>query len=298
MRTYFDCIPCFVRQALDSVRRVTDDKAVQEQVLRETLGAIREMDYRASPPAMGREIHRCIRKRLGARDPYRAMKDQSNQRALELYPALKSKVARSTNPLETAVRLAIAGNIIDIAVKGDVGRVDVDEAIEHALTAPFDVDIDGFAEAVSAADTILYLTDNAGEIVFDRLLIEALPLNRVTIAVRGAPVINDATIEDARAAGITGLVDVIDNGSDVPGTILDTCSPAFRRQFEEADLAISKGQGNYETLSDERKNLFFLLKVKCPVIARDIGFDVGSLVLYRSDHVVADTKKGGRFARI
>lgn len=117
MRTFFDCIPCFVRQALDSVRRATDDETVHEEVLRETLRGISEMDLRASPPAMAHKIHRFIRERVGECDPYRKMKDQSNQLALELYPALKSRVERSANPLETAVRLAIAGNIMDIAVK-------------------------------------------------------------------------------------------------------------------------------------------------------------------------------------
>ena len=298
MRTFFDCIPCFVRQALDSVRRATDDETVHEQVLRETLRAISEMDLRGSPPAMGHKIHRFIRELVGECDPYREMKDESNQLALALYPTLKSRVERSANPLETAVRLAIAGNIIDIAVKGDVAQIDVNEAVEHALTTPFDGDMDGFASAVSTAKSILYLADNAGEIVFDRLLIEELPLEKVTVAVRGAPVINDATMVDARVAGITELVDVIDNGSDVPGTILEECSTTFRDRFDEAGLIIAKGQGNYETLSEAAKDIFFALKAKCPVIASDIGCEVGDLVLRRSNQVAADTKKGGSFAGI
>ena len=298
MKTFFDCIPCFVRQALDSVRRATDDEAVGEQVLRETLRAISEMDLRESPPAMGHKIHRFIRDHVGGCDPYREMKDLSNRLALELYPALKSRVEQSANPLETAVRLAIAGNIMDVAVKGDVGQVNVNEAIEHALTGPFDADMDGFASAVLTASSILYLADNAGEIVLDRLLIEELPLHKVTVAVRGAPVINDATMVDAQVAGITELVDVIDNGSDVPGTILEECSPTFRRRFNEAGLVIAKGQGNYETLSDVEKDIFFVLKVKCHVIARDLGRDVGSLVLQRSNHVMDETAKGDRLARI
>ena len=292
MKTFFDCIPCFVRQTLDSVRRATDDETVHEQVLREMLSAISEMDLRESPPAMGHKIHRFIRERVGGGDPYREMKDESNRLALELYPALKSRVEGSPNPLETAVRLAIAGNIIDIAVKGGVGRIDVNEAIHHALTSPFDGDMEGFAGAVSRANDILYLADNAGEIVFDRLLLEQLPLGKVTVAVRGAPVINDATMADARVAGITELVDVIDNGSDVPGTILDECSAAFRRRFDEAGLIVAKGQGNYETLSEVKKDVFFLLKAKCPVIASDVGCEVGSLVLRRSGHALAGFERG------
>lgn len=286
MKTFFDCIPCFVRQALDSVRRATDDEAVHEQVLRATLRAISEMDLRGSPPAMGHKIHRFIRDRVGASDPYREIKDRSNELALELYPALQSRVEGSPDPLETAVRLAIAGNIMDVAVNGDVGQIDVEEAIEHALTSPLDSDMGGFASAVSTANNILYLADNAGEIVFDRLLLEQLPLSKVTVAVRGAPVINDATVADAQVAGITELVDVIDNGSDVPGTILEKCSATFRRCFDEADLVIAKGQGNYETLSELDKDIFFVLKAKCPVIARDLDCEVGALVLRRSAHAL------------
>ena len=281
MQTFFECIPCFVRQTLDSVRRATDDESVHEEVLREALRAVSEMDLRGSPPAMGHRIHRLIREHVGGTDPYREMKDESNRLALELYPELASRVAGSENPLEMAVRLAIAGNVIDVAVKGDVTQIDVHDSIAKALTEPFDGDVAGFAEAVSEAESILYLADNAGEIVFDRLLLERLPLEKVTVAVRGLPVINDATMVDAQAAGITELAEVIDNGTDVPGTILSECSPAFRDRFNAADLVIAKGQGNYETLSNEDKAVFFLLKVKCPVIARDIGGDVGTFVLRR-----------------
>ena len=298
MKTFFDCIPCFVRQALDSVRRATDDETVHEDVLRATLGAISEMDLRGSPPAMGHTIHRFIRERVGEGDPYRQMKDESNRLALELYPELKLRVERSPHPLDTAVRLAIAGNIMDVAVKGDVGQVNVTDAIEHALTSPFDADMEGFAAAISEADSILYLADNAGEIVFDRLLIEQLPLDRVTVAVRGAPVINDAIMADAQAAGITELVEVIDSGVDVPGTILELCSKDFQLRFAEARLVIAKGQGNYETLSEANKDIFFALKAKCPVIAGDIGCALGDLVLRRSNAVAAENRKGDCVARV
>ncbi|MBN2307525.1 MAG: DUF89 family protein [Candidatus Hydrogenedentes bacterium] len=298
MKTFFDCIPCFVRQALDAARRATDDEAIHEEVLRATLRACAEMDMCTSPPAMGYTIHRFVRDRVGGGDPYRAMKDESNRLALGLYPGLKARVDESPNPLETAVRLAIAGNIIDVAVKADVAEVNVDEAIDHALSCPFDADIGEFAAAVSQAGSILYLADNAGEIVFDRLLIERLPLERVTLGVRGAPVINDATRADAEAAGLTGLVDIIDSGIDVPGTVLDLCSDAFRRRFYDAGLIIAKGQGNYETLSEANQDIFFALKAKCPVIARDIGCAVGDLVLRRSNHVAAARGKGGQSAGV
>jgi uncharacterized protein with ATP-grasp and redox domains len=282
MKTYFDCIPCFVRQALDAVRRVTADEVIQEQVLREALHVASEMDLRQSPPAMAQRIHHTIHRLTGVEDPYRDAKDRFNALALRMYPALRARVEQSPDPLETAVRLAIAGNIIDLGVSDRLDESQVYDAVDHALSAPFAGEMDAFVEAVAAAERVLYLADNAGEIVFDRLLLERLPLAKIALVVKGGPILNDATMADAAAAGLTSLLEVIDNGSDAPGTILADCSEDFRRRFDEADLVLAKGQGNYETLSDVAKDVFFALKVKCPVIARDLGCEVGGLVLRRS----------------
>ena len=281
MKTFLDCIPCFVRQTLDAARFVTDDERVHEHVLREVLRSASEMDLRATPPAMGQLIHRTIRQLTGVADPYRGVKEQFNRAALALYPELKQRVEQAPDRLEAAARLAIAGNIIDFGVRSEISEDEVEATIRGALTDPLIGSIAGFRAAVAEADSILYLADNAGEIVLDRLLIEELPRDRVTVVVKGSPIINDATMADAEAAGLIGVVEVIDNGSDAPGTILATCSPAFRRRFERADLVISKGQGNYETVSDLDKDTFFLLKAKCEVIADDLGVPVGSLVLRR-----------------
>jgi uncharacterized protein with ATP-grasp and redox domains len=131
----------------------------------------------------------------------------------------------------------------------------------------------------TAARSILYLADNAGEIVFDRLLIERLPAGRVTVVVRGAPVINDATRADAQVAGLDRIAEIIDNGSDAPGTVLEDCSAQFRERFESADVIIAKGQGNFETLSAAGANICFLLKIKCPVLATHTGIELGTQAL-------------------
>ncbi len=277
---------------------ITPDKTVHEQLLRRVLRALGAMDLRQSPPAMAQRIHRLIRELTGENNPYRDMKDRFNRLALDVYPRLKDRVEASADSLEMAVRLAIAGNVIDMGVNNQLGDEEVYEAIDHALDAPFDADLAAFAEAASSARNILYLADNAGEIVFDKLLIEQIPLEKVTVAVKGSPIINDATMADAEATGLTELVEVIDNGSDAPGTILEDCSEAFRQRFDEADLIIAKGQGNYETLSDADKDIFFILKAKCPVIARDLGCEVGSLVLRRSRYVEAGLRKGDSYAGI
>ncbi len=273
MRTYLDCVPCFVQQAIDSARRVTDSPMMHEQLVRETLAAAAEMPFDQPPPVMGQLIHRRIRELTGIRDPYHAAKQQANAFALRLYPDLKRRIERAEDSFALAVTLAMAGNIIDLGVKSHLAEEEVHSAIVEALEATLDRSaIDDLRQAIASAHTILYLADNAGEIVFDRLLIEQMTLNKVTVAVKGSPIINDATREDAEAVGLTKLVNVIDNGADIPGTVLEACSDSFQRLFEAADLIIAKGQGNYETLNEcGRRNLFFLLKVKCPVIARDIS---------------------------
>jgi uncharacterized protein with ATP-grasp and redox domains len=277
MNTYLDCMPCYVRQALDAVRLATDEVVIQEKVLREILQQTAVMDRGTSTVAMGQRIHRLVRELTGRSDPYRELKDRFNNLALSLMPEMRRLVAAADNPLETAVRLAIAGNIIDFGVNAAVEDSHLHESIEFALKVPLLGDIDVFAQAVSDAESILYLADNTGEIVFDSLLVEML--ENVTVAVRGGPVINDATMCDAEVAGLTKITRVIDNGNDAPGTILDDCSPEFQQEFEKASLVIAKGQGNYESLIDNQKHIAFLLRAKCNVISHNIGCDLGSFVL-------------------
>jgi len=293
MRICLDCIPCFIRQALDSARAVTEDEQIHEQVLREVLRLASDLDMRQSPPAIGQQIHRVIRALVGNDDPYQKQKQYFNNMALQLCQVLKERLAHADDPFEDAVRLAIAGNIIDLAVKTSLAESDRARVIDESLTAELDgQQVAEFKQAVNQAEHILNLTDNAGEIVFDRLLIERLPVARVTVGVRGKPVINDAALEDAEFVGLTDFVEVIDNGSDAPGTILETCSQSFRSRFEAADLIIAKGQGNYETLSDVNQNIFFFLKAKCPLIAEDLGCDVGEMVLRKNNKWTLYTEPG------
>lgn len=283
MRTYLDCIPCFVRQTLDSVRFSTDDKQVQEQVMREVLYLAYKMDLQQSPPAMGQKIHRIIRKLTDVQDPYLQIKNRFNKLALQMYPELKERVEASADPLETAIRLAIAGNIIDFAVNSGLAESEVKKVVAESLTTTVDMEtLEEFRNATAQVKDILYLGDNAGEIVFDRLLIEQLPCENITFVVKASPIINDATIADAQIVGLTDIVNVINNGSDAPGTILESCSQDFRDRFDKADLVIAKGQGNYETLRDADKNIFFILQAKCQVIARHFGCEIGSLMLVKS----------------
>ncbi len=279
MKMSLDCIPCFVRQAADAVKMSVLSDESRKSIMHNVLQWLGDVDLNQTPPAASQMIHRRLRDLLSTDDPYRASKDVQNEMAAALIPAIRKYIASSADPLVMAVRYAITGNIIDLGAKNKIDYGEIYEELQNASMQPIFGHVEAFKKAVSRAKTILYLADNAGEIFFDGLLIEQLTGARVTLAVRGTPVINDATRSDAKAAGLDNIVDVIDNGSDAPGTILEDCSIEFRHIFNEADMVIAKGQGNFESLSDEPREIFFLFKTKCPVISRHSGFCLGTYVL-------------------
>ncbi|MCD6310784.1 MAG: DUF89 family protein [Candidatus Eremiobacteraeota bacterium] len=291
MKIFLDCLPCFVRQALDASRMASDDPGVQEVLIRKAILLLADIDYSKTPAHMGSRIHKLIRRISGENDPYKNVKSKYNKFALSLYPYLSRLVEESDDRFETAVRLAIAGNIIDFAISDRIREDTVHQAIQESLTGDIPGDALGhFRQATESAKSIIYLGDNAGEIVFDRLLINEIGPDKIIFAVKSGPIINDATMEDARAAGIFDLVKVISTGSDFVGTILETCSEDFIRRFNDADLVIAKGQANYETLSDVEADITFLLKVKCPVIASESGHEVGRMVIHNNFLI---KRKGG-----
>jgi uncharacterized protein with ATP-grasp and redox domains len=280
MKTFLDCIPCFLRQALEASRMATNDERAQARIIRRVLRETTDFSFSLSPPHMGQRIHRIVREETGDPDPYRAEKLRYNMLCAQAYPEVKTMVARSQNPRDLAVKLAIAGNVLDFGPPGLHLGSKIGTILEPALSGELAIDDStAFWQAMDQVKDILYLGDNAGEVFFDRLLLEYLPREKMTFVVRGGPAINDITMEDLHDTGLDGFVPVIDNGSDAPGTILEDCSPEFLERFETSDLVISKGQGNYETLSGMNKHIFYLLKAKCPVLARDLDVPEGSLVI-------------------
>jgi len=279
MKTYLDCIPCFIRQTVDAGRHTSLDDKQQESLVRLILQEIIDMQFTDPPPVMAAKIHALIREFSNTQDPYSEIKERSNNYALELFPMLKQEVRSSPEPFITALRFSLAGNVIDFGAASTVRDETIRRTLQNAREAHLPQhEINALKRAVEKAESILYIGDNAGEIVFDRLLIEEMPADRVTFAVRGHPVINDVTIADAHRSGIASIASIIDSGSSAPGILLSECSKAFQQTFHDADLIIAKGQGNYESLSEADATITFLLMAKCPVIAGDIGCDVGSFV--------------------
>jgi uncharacterized protein with ATP-grasp and redox domains len=293
MKTYLDCYPCLLRQALDAARMAGADERQQEVVLNRVLDLLMRIEPTSTPPEIGDRVHRTVRQEVGDSDPYRVVKETNTREALTLYPHMKALLASADDPLETAVRLSIAGNIID---SGPAREYDLRDVVKRVLAQPLEID-DGavLREALTRTHQVLYLADNAGETVFDRLLIDVLDVP-VLYAVKGGPILNDATREDALAAGIDDVAEVVRSGSNAPGTVPALCSQEFRRLLGGAQLVIAKGQANYETLSENDGKFFFLLQAKCPVIARDVGVPVGSIVLKQGQpesHQTHNPDEGG-----
>ena len=276
MRTYLDCIPCFFTQALKAARIAGADGNMQKKILDEVSKLVPDFPLDSTPPEMGRIVYQLVNKLTGNEDPFREIKKDSNQLILNLYPKLKMMVENSKDRVLTAISLATVGNIIDY---GAPTSFEIEEEVANCLKSNFAVfDYSEFKQALDNAESILYLGDNAGEIVFDKLLIEELGKETIYV-VRNKPIINDVLIEDAHDCGIDKIARVISSGSDAPGTVLNLCSREFLEIYHKAPLIISKGQGNFETLSEERAPIFFLLKVKCPVIAKDMGCKVNDMIL-------------------
>ena len=282
MKLNLDCIACFQRQALQAVRFIGDDEELHEKVLREVTKNLLESDWNLTPPELAHKVHRIVRSVTNEKDPYKKVKKESNDLVLKMYPALKTKVEESKDPLRTAVRLAIAGNIIDFGV---VQEFNLEETIKEVLKKKFAIDdYMSLKEKLENAEKLLFFVDNSGEIGLDKLLVETFletkKFEKIDFVVKGGPIINDATLEDAIYVGLDSLPNskflVISNGDS--GTGPKRSSQEVKRWISEHDLVISKGQGNYEGLS-ERNDLFFMLMAKCPIIASDIGVEVGDIIL-------------------
>ncbi len=274
MRTEVECLPCFVRQSLQVARIIGCSPALQVRVVQKIAKIVASLDVSLSPPANALQIYRAIAELTGCEDPYRLLKTRSNADALRVVPALRREIECSASRLTAALRFAIAGNSIDY---GAFASVDIIGALDKCRNNPFAVDhsahfCDHIATLKKGA-SVLYLADNSGEIVYDSLLIEYLFRHGfvITIAVKDGPIINDALMEDALAAGLNTFGRIISNGSRCPGTVLEQCSDEFRQIFASADLVISKGQGNFESLSEVDREVFFLLMLKCAVAARHMA---------------------------
>lgn len=264
MKTSPDCLACFLRQAQHTARLINSSRKDQQQLMDQVVTLINNFDLNTPPPVNSVAMYELLSRLSGVADPFAALKQQSNLLALAQRARVREIIRASQDPLLTAIIYAIAANIIDY---GSHQHFDLQATLAGCLAKPLAInDYQALAKDLRQAENVLYLGDNCGEIVFDSLLMEQLP-GQVTLALKERPIINDALPIDAAFCGLE-MSRVISNGTGCPGTPFELCSPEFQALFKKADLIISKGQGNFETLSECRRPIYFLFTVKCQVVAR------------------------------
>lgn len=273
------CIACAFGSLLQLIKRGIIPATKQDETIRAVLNVLATVDYNKNPAQLGKILHRLIREKIENPDPYKELKLQYNILMLGKYEELKQIVMTSPDPFNTALRLAIAGNIIDFGPAHEFAMM---ETIQNVLTATLGIDhSEQLRKAILNARSILYIGDNAGEIVLDRLFLETIQKENVFFGVRGSAIINDVTEEDAKFVGLDKLATVISNGDSMPGTFLEDTAPAFQELFSEVDLIISKGQGNFEGLYQINRPIFFLLTAKCEVVANVLGVSKGAFIIQK-----------------
>jgi uncharacterized protein with ATP-grasp and redox domains len=280
MNISLDCIPCIANSFLRLLQSGILPDAEKESAMRHLLDFLAKVDYRQSPPALGREMHRMIRDVLKNPDPYKEVKEKFNTMMLGFYDEFKKMVQQANDPFDTAMRLAIAGNVIDF---GPQHQLDVMDTIQRVVHADLAInDSPQLRRDVQAASTVLYVGDNCGEIVTDKLFIEVMNHPSVYFAVRGGPVLNDATVDDAMNIGMDHVAHIVTTGDDAPGAVWETASDDFRKLLLTADVVIAKGQGNLEGLIDVKRTIYFLLVTKCDLIADRVGAKTGDFIVKKA----------------
>ena len=275
MKISRECIHCLARQAVEIAEEATEDTKMQETIIKNALKELSDMNFDETAPEIAFRMHQHAKHLTGIEDPYENLKQRYNDIANALYDKIQAEkwIENAEDPFDMACRLAIAGNIIDFSVGLELKTEDIIKSVEDSVKCVLHGSGSAaLKQAISTANNIMYIADNAGEIIFDKFLLEQMPREKVTFVVKGGPIVNDATMADAISTGVATLVSVIDNGHSAQGTILKDCSESFVAAFERTDLVISKGQANFETLSDRKdKDIFYLLRAKCRSVANEIG---------------------------
>lgn len=275
------CVGCIINQSLKVASAIAADEALREKLLSSVTQSSKSFSFSKTPPDVASDVYAMMAQIAQKKDLYDEVKEHSTQKALEYVPFLENKIANSQDKLLTAVKAAIAGNVIDLAAEVEF---DLHETIEKIFDTDFGHDdFEMLRERLENSSSLLVIADNAGEHIFDYLFIQTLqqlyPALSISYMVRGVPIINDVTMKEAKEAGFDKLCHLIDSGVDTPGFMYARANKESQKLFDEVDLVITKGMGNYECLSPSpRQNLCYLLKVKCGVVADSLGKVVGDIV--------------------
>lgn len=285
MKISYECGPCFLRQAREALDLSTDDEMLKMEVIEEIFKYLSENFHQGTNSnSTGSAMHEIIKQKTGCRDPYYREKIESNRLALKYLPDVK-KILDDDDSLENYVKIAIIGNILDF------GAFTLDDDIESVIKGSLEkdlviMDIEEFEDSLRNNDKVLYLVDNTGEIVFDKLLLSKITEYGldITIAVKSEPILNDACMPEALDAGLDEFGDIVEIGAGTVGYVDSKISDEFREIFNDHKFIISKGMGNYEGLTEidlSDKEIYFLLCAKCNTISRDIGVNLHDMLLFK-----------------
>ena len=284
MKISKECYLCIYNQVFNITERLNLDEETSSLVLREGARKLALYDLSFEPPIIASDIYEIISEIVKKRDLFEKEKKEAIKEALKLKPVLQKRLAKSKDKLYDACRVAVAGNVIDLGVNQEY---DLQKEIKRIFEMRFfKDDYPILKDKILKAKKIAYLADNAGENVFDEILIEAIkefnPDVKIYYVVRGKPIINDVTVDDLKGLEIFKLAEIIDSGVDTPGFCLSKANEKSKNIFYNSDLVISKGMGNFECLFNEcNREVFYLFKVKCDVVARACGAVKNEYMLFR-----------------
>ncbi|MEM3404400.1 MAG: ARMT1-like domain-containing protein [Nitrososphaeria archaeon] len=281
METSPECVLCYIGQMLRSAQIVTNDKKILSEILKSSMRELADLDWDYSIHECFSKIYQAIPRFTGIEDPYLKAKEMHNKKAFQLYPSLLRIIKQSRTPLMTSIRFSIAGNIIDL---GALNNVDVNQVIGIAKRGGFKVnDVSILKKMLNKSEKVILVADNSGEIVFDLLLLKVLSemMNnpKISMIVKKKPILNDVIITDVPKRFFKELKNLELDAIDISSSHeVQQFKEYLNSKVEKGDLIISKGQGNFELL-DDIKGVFFLLIVKCPVVARYLNSNVGDFIL-------------------
>jgi len=280
---HLDCLPCICRQTLESIRMVSDDEKLHKMVLKKYSQLMPDaVEKEMSAPAFSAEIQAYVKEISGEEDPYKTVKENNLRSAAKILDLVKKEIKEAEDPFLASLLMAAMGNSIDAGVSLNVDiELNIERALEHSFKKS---DYNIFLKELQKAEKLLFIADNTGEALFDKLLLQKLAERglKITYAVREVPILNDITEEDALKMGIDQYADIIKSGSRAPGMLMERASKKFIKAYQEAEIVLSKGQGNLESLYREEENIYYLLKAKCQLIADILDVELGDFVfIYR-----------------
>lgn len=281
MKTAFECLPCVVKTIFESIKLATDDKVLQREIFFKLVDEVKNYTEHNPPPEIAGDLYKKVKELTGNRDPYAQIKKHGNDLMLKHIESFRAKIRSSKRQLLTALELSIAGNIIDYGINPDI---DVEKTIFKILNleektlkkeSRSSFAYENFTKDLFDAKTLLFISDNCGEIILDMLLLEEIkkfnPAIDIKIAVRDSAILNDVTLEDAKYCGLDKVGEVFASGSDAPGTLLKRTNKKFLELFYSSDIVLSKGQGNFETLDENKgRQIYYLFLAKCPIVVDEI----------------------------